>query len=125
MDSDLTWQLKRISIDTLNFERNCTSTAAYFQQVLENRDGAEWQTSIEFILNSIPQKLAANISSVNDRLALLSWYLNIQIPAEALNRAGHACKIELCPLLQWEGEPDAFGIGVRSYSPSPVYMNHD
>ncbi|KAH7146970.1 hypothetical protein B0J13DRAFT_552983 [Dactylonectria estremocensis] len=107
-------QLENSSLASWNFSRNCTSTAYYVQQSLENTYGAGLSTVIDFLSSSLPALLYGKAAANDEKSALIAWFLDTKIPQEMLDHASRVCQVQLCPILQWEGEPDAAGIGVNN-----------
>jgi len=115
--SDLLPLLRNTSFAEWNFTANCSASASYVQQLWENPQGEGLTSLVRFLRSSLPPGLAANLSNstLDDRPALLSWFVEIEpLPRDIIDNVSQVCKTQLCPLLYWEGEPDAAGVGVST-----------
>ena len=109
--SNFLFDLQNFPLSSWNFTQNCTASAHFLQSFYENGDAGSTIT-IRFLLDSLPRGINSSIPYPDLESALFSWFRSTKIPQQVLENAALSCLTELCPLLRWEGEPDAAGIGV-------------
>lgn len=106
--------LERVPLSQWVFTGHCDSTGPFIQESLENPHGPAINATVNFLRDSLPAEVdVTNIPSVDLSIALLRWYCERSpLPQQYLDLATNSCRTEICPLLDWPGEPDASGIGV-------------
>lgn len=103
--------LANIEFSHLNLTQNCSSTAQFLQAFYEIGD-VGWLATSRFLLDSLPPSVWLNMTRLDVDSALFSWFQSANVSRNVLDSAAAACRTQLCPLLHWDGEPDAAGIGV-------------
>ena len=106
--------LQTFPLSEWDFGRNCNTAAPFFQQSRGNLNEARLITIVPFLRDCLPPGFNTTTFPPSELdSALLQWSWVTQIPQQQLDLATAACKPEICPLLEWPGEPDVAGISVR------------
>ncbi|KAK0716351.1 hypothetical protein B0H67DRAFT_684340 [Lasiosphaeris hirsuta] len=112
--------LKSVPLSAWELSGHCSSTAPFIQELLENPHGPSITNTVNYLQDSVPPKVnTTGIATVELQAALLHWFLANPLPQKQIDLATAACKAYICPLLEWNGEPDASGIG----PPRPIYYH--
>jgi len=104
----------------VDFTKDCERSANFLAKLYQQgwlEDGVIGMSSYPFaelmsVLRSISPDPFRNVS----RGAIVDWVIalddNLPLPV-VIFRTSEICRVELCPKLQWEGNADLAGIGVR------------
>ncbi|KXX80038.1 hypothetical protein MMYC01_203447 [Madurella mycetomatis] len=97
------------------FTGHCSSTAPFIQELLENPNGPTLTSAINYLRDSLPPGLnITGIGALDVDTALFRWLRAAPLPQKYVDLATASCRMEICPLLNWHGEPDALGVGVMA-----------
>lgn len=108
-----TFSLDKYPLSTWVFSGHCESTSPFIQETLENSNRPTLATAIKYMRDSLPPDFDRSaISELDLDKELIGWLRTVPLPQEYVELATDSCRVDICRLLDWPGEPDTSGVGV-------------